>query len=291
MKKCNLIVKLSYILLILVIYGCKNSAVFKKTSLYYKKNPLYYMADYSVNAKGNGLVNTYDNNKQGYFNWYEATGNKHYEYNPTGKNIFNNLPKKYYLPSKAELTGIFQLFKDVFQRERNVYGDTPDLQLNILERIEFPKGEINTYSADYISEGKGVVYGLKLKNKSGSNGSKTVAYRYRLLGKEGSSDFRLVIESKYVGTDSSITIKTITKNSYWNRPDVTKIIPASGWINEEGGLNDKCSLGYVWGSDTYGGLSTLICGVGFGPKFTYLGGYSKNFSIPVRPFFTEETGK
>ena len=103
-------------------------------------------------------------------------------------------------------------------------------------------------------------YGLRFKELSGGNyvnGQYTCAYRYEYKSADASvgGGASLTIQVKYVGTDTSITISTISDESWWTSPDYTLVLPACGYskpvnaCNQAPGYYSSAtgqSGGYYW---------------------------------------------
>ena len=95
-------------------------------------------------------------------------------------------------------------------------------------------------------------YGLRFKEKSGSNyvnGQYTCAYRYEYKSADASvgGGASLTIQVKYVGTNTSITISTISNESWWTSPDFTVVLPACGYSPYSNGSDQVAG----WSSASY----------------------------------------
>ena len=74
-------------------------------------------------------------------------------------------------------------------------------------------------------------YGLRFKPTASTYGQYTCAYRYEYKSADASvgGGASLTIQVKYVGTNTSITISTISNESWWTSPDFTVVLPACGY--------------------------------------------------------------
>lgn len=98
-------------------------------------------------------------------------------------------------------------------------------------------------------------YGLRFKESTG-NGQYTCAYRYEYKSADASvgGGASLTIQVKYVGTNTSITISTISNESWWTSPDFTVVLPACGYSHYSNGSDQKAgefdasytAYGYYW---------------------------------------------
>ena len=169
----------------------------------------------------------------------------------------------YHLPSKAEMCSVIAPFfgaaKDPSMggdnNVRMTYGGGQ--HLNMKERLAWGMVNANTSSTwtdenytyivdkDFYNDyncpsGIGSVgYALRFKDMDGSdyvNGLYTCAYRYEYKATDTTigSVPSLTVKVIYVGPDSSITISTISNESWWSAPEYTVVFPGFGYTAADG---------------------------------------------------------
>ncbi len=99
-------------------------------------------------------------------------------------------------------------------------------------------------------------YGLRFKPTASTYGQYTCAYRYEYKSADASvgGGASLTIQVKYVGTNTSITISTISNESWWTSPDFTVVLPACGNSPNSNGSDQAAgwssasntATGYYW---------------------------------------------
>ena len=99
-------------------------------------------------------------------------------------------------------------------------------------------------------------YGLRFKPTASTYGQYTCAYRYEYKSADASvgGGASLTIQVKYVGTNTSITISTISNESWWTSPDFTVVLPACGYSPYSNGSDQAAGWssatnpahGYYW---------------------------------------------
>ena len=92
-------------------------------------------------------------------------------------------------------------------------------------------------------------YGLRFKPTASTYGQYTCAYRYEYKSADASvgGGASLTIQVKYVGTNTSITISTISNESWWTSPDFTVVLPACGYSPYSNGSDQAAG----WSSASY----------------------------------------
>lgn len=110
----------------------------------------------------------------------------------------------------------------------------------------------NDYNCPDDADHTYIGYGLRFKELSGGNyvnGQYTCAYRYEYKSADASvgEGASLTIQVKYVGTNTSITISTISNESWWTSPDFTVVLPACGYSHYSNGSDQKAG----WSSASY----------------------------------------
>lgn len=117
-------------------------------------------------------------------------------------------------------------------------------------------------------------YGLRFKPTASTYGQYTCAYRYEYKSKDASvgEGASLTIQVKYVGTNTSITISTISNESWWTSPDFTVVLPACGYSpytngsDQEPGWSSASNTanGYYWSATARD--ASYVHGMSFRPS-------------------------
>lgn len=253
------------------------------------------------------------NDQSGYYNGYVCKGKHDNTYNPTIKNIMNDVffttgeGKKYHIPSRQELTGAFCYSNEV---QYNSAIDYP----NLAEAVKV--GEtLQTYASDFYSAGNGICYALRFKKgtSTGSNdpgvplaatNSMACAYRYERVGAMttylNTTDY-LKIQCVYVGNQTPLPdLKTkIAQESWWNAQApstvITRIFPIPGVINEakpsavsDNFLRERGIIGYYWTSTLSPNQYWLAySSIYFRNIYIYSGGIDMKYGFAIRLFSNE----
>ena len=253
------------------------------------------------------------NDQSGYYNGYVCKGKHDNTYNPTIKNIMNDVffttgeGKKYHIPSRQELTGAFCYSNEV---QYNSAIDYP----NLAEAVKV--GEtLQTYASDFYSAGNGICYALRFKKgtSTGSNdpgvplaatNSMACAYRYERVGAMttylNTTDY-LKIQCVYVGNQTPLPdLKTkIAQESWWNAQApstvITRIFPIPGVINEakpsavsDNFLRERGIIGYYWTSTLSPNQYWLAYSSIYSRNiYIYSGGIDMKYGFAIRLFSNE----
>ncbi len=208
--------------------------------------PIEYIAPYNMQTATSMATDNNPNNSA-YFYWGSNTSTPTTNMN---KFIKGTALAGYHLPSKAEWCSVVAPY----------YAGSDDTSMGGSndQRISYNKGQhtglsetvawgVTNDNGNYTYEVSQVFYndyncpsaatigyGLRFKELSGGNyvnGQYTCAYRYEYKTADPAAGGykSLTVQVKYVGTDQSITISTISNESWWASPDYTVVIPACGY--------------------------------------------------------------
>ena len=120
-------------------------------------------------------------------------------------------------------------------------------------------------------------YGLRFKEKSGSNyvnGRYTCAFRYEYKSSDSSvGGASLTIKVTYVGANTSVTISTISNESWWTSPDFTVVLPACGYSPYSNGSDQAAgwssatnpAYGFYWSATARD--ASVVHNVSFAPSY------------------------
>lgn len=184
------------------------------------KLPLEYVSEYNVAPDGKTFAKTHDymDGEQGFFDWNDAM-----RIDISG----------WHLPTLEESMAIFPKFLTFTES----FEET-----NVDESISVRGEVVKNYTADYKGRGDGIVYTIKMK---GNRNVYRTAYRYQMIGTEGGSDYRLVVQCIYLGAvGKRQSIVDVSKESFWRKPEVERVFPATGgiYINELQGVGRKTAF-------------------------------------------------
>ncbi len=217
--------------------------------------PIEYIAPYNM-ATATTMATDNNPNSSAYFYW----GSNSTSLTTNMKNFINGTAMSgYHLPSKAEWNAILAPYY--------AGSDDSNMGGSDSQRITFMRGSSNnlsetvgwgvknnntnsTYStANYVFDvlrtfyndyncpndavHTYIGYALRFKEKIGDNyvnGLYTCAYRYEYKSTDASvgGGASLTIKVTYVGTNTGITISTISNESWWSTSDYSLVIPACG---------------------------------------------------------------
>ena len=156
----------------------------------------------------------------------------------------------YHLPSKAEWCSVVAPYNGSSQDSDIGGGDGVRIKYKngqhtgLTERVAWGVTNNNgtyTYDVDQVfyndyncpndAAHTYIGYGLRFKPTASTYGQYTCAYRYEYKSADASvgGGASLTIQVKYVGTNTSITISTISNESWWTSPDFTVVLPACGY--------------------------------------------------------------
>ena len=230
--------------------------------------PIEYVGEYNISATSSDITNNVytgathrmatDNTpqKSAYFCWQSA-------YDKFASRVtIDGYYDHYHLPTCKEWMAIIPPYYTVNSTGYNVSGYFPNISGNVGDRIYYgshssPKtglkeeiewgarwngssyvydisGNDGIFYADYYCPTSltDTGYGLRLKPTASTNGKYTCAYRYQSKSSDESvgGGGSLTVQVKYVGEDQSITINTISDESWWTHADYTLVLPYCGRI-------------------------------------------------------------
>ena len=178
----------------------------------------------------------------------------------------------YHLPSKAEWCSVVAPYyaQTTSNTDTSMGGDTGiritykvGQHTGLTERVAWGVTNNNgtyTYDVDQVfyndyncpndAAHTYIGYGLRFKPTASTYGQYTCAYRYEYKSADASvgGGASLTIQVKYVGTNTSITISTISNESWWTSPDFTVVLPACGYSPYTNGSDQ--AAGWSSASDT-----------------------------------------
>lgn len=189
------------------------------------KMALEYVAEYNVGKTPGIFTDSHDNDMSGYYNWADAQ---------------NTLPEGYHMPTLYEMTAIL-CYDEFFQFE------VPGTFENVIEALTI--GEVSkTFKQSIKCTGNRIIYTLKCQPtdqiaeegfEPATDRSMMAAYRYEMIGDftdgKKSKTSHLKITARYIGDDPTVTLDTISDESYWtsnNEQDISRIFPAAGYITQ-----------------------------------------------------------
>lgn len=193
----------------------------------------------------------HERNNSGYYNWYVLNGITHPTYNPSGKNLFDDVffspghpGHGYHLPSRWEWTGVFS-----YKWQVDINSATNVSNYNKVHEAVQICGMKKTFDSDYGGMGNGICYALRFKPGTDvpNDGSSTsdfpyahdykmcCAFRYSIIGAGYSNYFsHLKVDCVYLGeAGASMIIGNFANNAWWNAhasETITRIFPISGYV-------------------------------------------------------------
>ena len=245
--------------------------------------PIEYVAPYNMQTATQMAADNLKSHS-GYFCWNTSTANSGGVGTPSDwahgakaniqAMIMGTAVAGYHLPSKAEWCSVVAPY----------YGSSNDSDMSGSdgERIKYKNGQHTgltervawgvtnnngtyTYDVDQVfyndyncpndAADTYIGYGLRFKPTASTYGQYTCAYRYEYKSADASVDggASLTIQVKYVGTNTSITISTISNESWWTSPDFTVVLPACGYSPFSNGSDQAAGwsatnqdYGYYW---------------------------------------------
>ncbi len=143
----------------------------------------------------------------------------------------------------------------------------------------------NDYNCPNDAAHETIGYGLRFKDDASTNGEYTCAYRYEYKATDAAvgGHASLTVKVIYVGADPSVTIATISDESWWASPDYTLVLPACGYSNYTNGSNQNPGYyssatdpanGYYWSATPRDGSN--VWDMDFGPSLVH----GNNWSYP-----------
>ena len=217
--------------------------------------PIEYIAPYNI-----GTGNTFAANNYASSSWHFYWGTNISTPSDNIKAFINGTAVTgYHLPSKAEWCSVIAPYytgsTDTSMggtQDYHIYYRQGSPHTGLTETVAWGVTNNNTSSTwsddnyDYAVEGlfyndyycpnttyyqdKKIGYGLRFKPTELENGEYTCGYRYEYKSSDedvggGAS---LTVKVKYVGPDQSVSISTVSNESWWTSPEFTVVLPACG---------------------------------------------------------------
>ena len=215
------------------------------------KLPIEYIAPYNMGTATAFAANNYASSSM-YFYWGTTSA-------PTAnmKAFINGTAVAgYHLPSKAEWCSIIAPYyagsndtsmggsdgQRIYYKQGQHTGLTETVAWGVTNNNTNSTWSANNYAYevnqvfynDYNCPNDAVHtyigYGLRFKPTASTNGEYTCGYRYEYKTADASvgGGASLTVMVKYVGSDQSVSITTVSNESWWASPDFTVVIPACG---------------------------------------------------------------
>lgn len=222
---------------------------FRKFTLKRNSMAIEYFAEYNVSKTPGVFADSHDNDKSGYYNWYEATGTTDPTHNPNG---IKACPEGYHLPTRDEY--------EVFIRQPNNFdfngSNYPVNEWNITIR-----GVTKTYKS-YFSGDKSIftVYGIRFENASETNKNRVASRTQFYNSRQGANltNACVKVTHRYLGNSSKTLIaNNVKEDNYWysnNENDATYILPLAGEANG----NNRGKHYYYWCANSSGNTAMLL---------------------------------
>ena len=236
------------------------------------KLPMEYVAPYNM-ASATSFATDNTPEKSMYFSWKSSTaasGGVGTVAWTSAKTDIQNMIKGtavpgYHLPSKAEWCSVVAPYyaQTTSNTDTSMGGDTgiritykvgqhTGLSETVAWGVTNSSGTYtyevnqvfyNDYNCPNDAAHETIGYGLRFKDDASTNGEYTCAYRYEYKASDaavgGTNHASLTIKVIYVGADPSVTIATISDESWWASPDYTLVLPACGYSNYTNGSNQN----------------------------------------------------
>lgn len=153
------------------------------------------------------------------------------------------------------------------------------------------------FYADYYCPNDGahdyIGYGLRFKSGASQNGSYTCAYRYEYIKNDPSigNEPSVKIMVKYVGYNQTITINTISEESWWTSSDFTLVFPICGHMGSTNrdypsGVYDVNTVTYPYNAWYWSSTVRVSGDSSFDIALSVGAGFRGNTSSTINDIFT-----